>query len=271
LFNFLNPKEINMNYRVALLSLAIGAFGITASAQKDFEKPLNKWGKDESLKIVQDSAWAKPYQSTAGRSAAEAGTVAREQRQSVYSGGSDPRSVSRDFGPPPVTLRLHSSEVLRKATVRLQQLDVGYDKMSEEDQAKFDASRKGFLECAICKDYYVITLTKAAFTKGGSVDEGVFQGMSLADLKGNVKLVNDKGEVRELVQFNAPKAAGDSAVFFFKRTDEAGNHLVTPETKEIKFVFENDFLGPKNRFASMLPRFFDFRVSRMIVGDKVLF
>lgn len=260
-----------MKFSVAFLSLVFCVSASTVAGQKDYDRPLNKWGREEALKIVSDSAWAKPYQSTSGRAGAEAGTVAREQRQSVYSGGSDPRSVARDFGPPPVTLRLHSSEVLRKATVRLQQIDVGYDKMGEDDRAKFDASRRTFLDCAICKDYYVVTLTKAAFTKGGSVDEGVFQGMTLADMKGNVKLINDSGEVRELVQFTPPKAAGDSAIFFFKRADDAGQHLVTMRTKEIRFVFENDFLGPKNRFASLLPRFFDFRVSKMIVGEKLLF
>ena len=260
-----------MNYRVAFLSLLLCVSVTAVAGQKNFDRPLNKWGQEESLKIVTDSAWAKPYQSTSGRAGAEAGTVAREQRQSVYGGGSDPRSVARDFGPPPVTLRLHSSEVIRKATVRLQQLDIGYDKLSEEDKAKFDASRKGFLDCAICKDYYVVTLTKSAFTKGGSVDEGIFQGMTLDEVKGNVKLINDAGEVRELVQFTPPKAAGDSAIFFFKRADDAGKHLVTKDTKEVRFVFENDFLGAKNRFASMLPRFFDFKVSKMMVGDKVLF
>ena len=260
-----------MNFSVALLSLVLCACAVSIMGQKDYDRPLNKWGQEESLRIVSDSAWAKPYQSTSGRAGAEASSVAREQRQSVYSGGSDPRSVSRDFGPPPVTIRLHSSEVLRKATVRLQQIDAGYDKMSDDERAKFDAGRRVFLDCAVCKDYYVVTLTKAAFTKGGSVDEGVFQGMTLTDLKGNVKLVNDSGEVRELVQFTPPKAAGDSAIFFFKRADDDGRHLVTKDTKEVKFVFENDFLGPKNRFASLLPRFFDFKVSKMVVGDKLLF
>ena len=243
----------------------------SAVAQKGYDRPFTNWSADESLKIVNDSPWAKSYQSTVGAARSDARGVAREQSQNVYSGGSNPRSVARDFGPPPVTLRLHSSEILRKATVRLQQIDAGYDKMSDDEQAKFDASRAVFLECKICKDYYVITLTKSAFTKGGDVDEGVFQSMTLAELKGNVRLTNDLGEERSLMQFTAPRSAGDSAIFFFKRIDEKGKPLVTPDTKEIKFVFENTFLDARNRFAYMLPRFFDFKVSRMIVEDKLMF
>ena len=47
--------------------------------------------------------------------------------------------------------------------------------------------------------------------------------------------------------------------------------MVTPETKENKFVFENTFLDSRNRFAILLPRFFDFKVSKMMVGDKLMF
>lgn len=250
-----------------LFLLSVG----TVIGQKDYDKPVEKWGQEEALRIVNESAWAKSYQSSAGQAGAAAVTVAREQSQSVYSGGSNPRSIARNFGPPPVYLRLHSSEVLRKATLRLQQIAAGYDKMSGEDKAKYDASRKMFLDCAICKDYYVVTLTKAPYSSSQSVDEGVFQGMTLADLKGNVRLVNDRGEVRELIQFTPPKNSGDSALFFFKRTDEAGKHLITPESKELRFVFTNDFLEPKNRYAYLLPRSFDFKVSKMMVGDKLMF
>ncbi|MFN6964148.1 MAG: hypothetical protein ACK4S4_10330 [Pyrinomonadaceae bacterium] len=244
---------------------------LPAVAQKDYDKPIDKFGIEEAQRIVNDSPWAKPYQSTSGGAAADAAAVGREQAQNVYSGGSNPRSVSRYLGPPPVTLRLHSSEVLRKATVRLQQAAAGYDKMSADDKAKFDASRKTFLDCAICKDYYVLTLTRFRDKDARGIDEGIFQTLTLEDLKGNVKLVNDKGESRELIQFIAPKSADDSAVFFFKRTDDAGNLLITPETKEFRFVFANTFLDSRNRWAYMLPRTFDFKVSKLVVGERVLF
>jgi len=260
-----------MKFRIGFVLLMLCFAAASVSAQKDYDKPLNKWGKESSLSIVNDSPWAKSYQSTTGQAGAAASTVAREQRQTANSGGSDPRSVSRDFGPPPITMRLHSSEILRKAMVRLRQIDAGYDKMSPEDVAKFDESQKIFMDCAICKDYYVITLTKAPFSKGGGVDEGIFQGMTLADIKPFVKLVNDAGEERELTQFNAPKNAGGYATFYFKRTDANGKLLIEPTTKDFKFVFANEFLDVRNRFAYLLPRNFEFKVSKLMVGDKLYF
>lgn len=188
---------------------------LSVSAQKDYDKPVDKWSQDEALKVVSESAWAKTYQSTRGSSNASQFAVGREQSQSVYSGGSNPRSVARDFGPPPVVMRLHSSEVLRKATLRLQQIDAGYDKMSTENRAKFDASRKMYLDCAVCKDYYVVTLTKFKEVNATTVEEGIFQNMTLEQLKGNVHLVNDKGEKRELIQFTPPKGPTDMTLFFF--------------------------------------------------------
>ncbi len=249
------------------MTLAASAFG-----QKFLEKPYTEWGKDDTWRFISDSAWSKPYTSTIGATNAAAGQVNRETSQTVYSGGSNPRSIARDYGPPPVTMRLHSALIVRQAIVRLQQIDAGYDKMSATDKATFDASRKKFLECAICSDYYVITLTKSADSSHASAEEAVFQGMTLNDVKGHIKLVTDTGEERELVQFNAPKTSSDQAVFYFKRLGAAGKPLVTADTKSIRFVFDSDFLEPaNNRFAYLVPRNYEFKVSKLIIGGKVDF
>jgi len=253
--------------------LVFGMLAMTASTfgQKMLEKPLSTWGKEETLRLYNDSGWAKPYQSTTGSANAAAGQIAREQGQGANRGGSDPRSVARNFGPPPVTLRLHSALPIRQAIVRLRQLGADYDKMSDADKAAFDASQKRFLDCAICKEYYVITLTKAPDASGATVEEGVFQGMTYEELKGNVKLVNDKGEERELAQFNAPKGSGDMTVFYFKRTNDAGDPLFSPTSKELKFVFKPEFLDSKNRFAYLVPRTFEFKISKIVVGQELVF
>lgn len=252
---------------VVMLCCAISS----VRAQKDVEQPIGQWSIGDAQKMIKDSPWSKPYQSTRALAAADALAVGREQSQNANSGGSNPRSVGRYLGPPIVTLRLHSAEPLRRAIVRLQREAVGYEKMSPEEQAKFDASRKTFLECAICKDYYVLTLSKSVDKNSGDIEEGIFQAMTFAQLKGNVKLVNNKGEERELVQFNAPKSGGDSAVFYFKRLDNSGKPLIGPDTKEFKFVFDNAFLDSSNRWAFMLPNSFEFKVSKITVGDRVLF
>ena len=259
-----------MKFKVFVVLVLTLGLALLASAQK-LDKPYNKWSKDEAIKIITESAWAKTYQSTKGTDVALAGQNARLQNQTATRGGSDPRSVARDLGPAPVVMRLHSALPVRQALVRLQQIDAGYDKMNEADRATFDKSREKFLECAICKDYYVVTITKFVDSTGQVADEGIFQGFTLEELKGNVRLVNDKGVTRDIVQFNSPKNARDQAVFYFKRTDETGQPLLTPDSKEVKFVFTGDFLSTKNRFAYLVPNTFEFKISKMIADNTVLF
>lgn len=261
-----------MKYRIIAAGVMLFALGTAAFSQKVPDKPLNEWGKEESIRIVNESPWAKSYQSTAAASGAAASQIAREQQQSRVTGAPESYRTERNFGPPPIRMRLHSGLPLRQAMVRLQQLGVGYDKLSDAERAQFDASKKGYLDCAICKNFYVITIYRDRDASRSTVEEGIFQGMTMEDLKGQVKLENDKGEAREIFQFNAPKGPDDPAVLYFKRTDDAGNNLITKETKDFKISFAPTFLDPaKNRFAVMIPRTMEFKVAKLISGDNILF
>lgn len=261
-----------MKFRInALVFICFCCLINAAYAQKALEKPYSKWSKDEAIRILSDSSWAKTYQSTVGSAGAAARQVNREQGQNASSGGSNPRSVARDFGPPPVVLRLHSGLPIRQALARMQQINAGYDKMDEEQRAQFDESAKSFLACAICQNYYVVTLTQSPNSSGPSVEEGIFQRMALKDMKDNVWLETENGEKRELVQFTPPKGRGDSAVFFFARKDDKGTPLLTAQNKELRFVFKNDFLNTANPYAGLVPRNFEFKVSKLIVGENLEF
>jgi hypothetical protein len=197
--------------------------------------------------------------------------MARSQRDTVNSGGGRPGSVSATRGSLPVTIRLHSSPFVRQAMVRLQQIDVKYDKMDETKRAGFDASKKGFLECAICRDYYVITLTMFTDSSGEMTNEGIFAAVKPEEIIGKVSLVNDKGEKRSLIQFNPAKGPGDSAVFYFKRTDDAGTPLVSADTKSLEFIFSGEFLQWDKRYGGLYPKKWEFSVDKMTVDGKVSF
>lgn len=254
------------------LLVCIFCFTLSALGQKNLEKPYQKWSKDEALRIINDSPWAQQYQSTTGLAAAAQAQGAREQADQVIVGRTATRGSSARFvAPPPVTIRLHSALPVRQAIVRLQQLGVNYDKMSEADQTKFDESAKGFLNCAICQNYYVVTMLKAKNSSGQDVEDGIFQTMTFENVKGKVWLANEKGEKREVAQFTPPKGAGDAAVFFFKRTDESGAPFLTSETKTLKFVFSTEFLDSRNPYSPLVPRNFEFKVPKMVVANKVEF
>lgn len=260
-----------MKFSKLTLLVCIICLSFTAFGQKYLDKPYQKWSKEDAIKILNDSPWSQQYQSTSGLAAVAQRQGAREQADNSILGGRERGATSRSVMPPPVTIRLHSALPVRQAIVRMQQLNANYDKMSEGDRTKFDESSKGFLNCAICQNYYVVTMLKAKDTSGTAVDDGLFQTMNFDDVKGKVWLVNDKGEKRELAQFTPPKGASDAAVFFFKRSDDKGTAFITPETKTVKFVFANEFLDSRNPYSGFVPRNFEFKVSKMIADSKVEF
>ncbi|MDQ4122603.1 MAG: hypothetical protein M3209_14285 [Acidobacteriota bacterium] len=260
-----------MKYNKFALLVMVFCLTVTAFGQKYLEKPYTEWSKDEAIKVLNDSPWAQQYQSTKDLAAASQSQTAREQADNNIMGGRERGSTARNIQPPPVTIRLHSALPVRQAMVRMQQIGANYDKMSEAEKAKFDESAKGFLSCPICQSFYVVTMVKAKDSSGQSVEDGLFQSMTLEEVRGKVWLTNDKGEKREVVQFTPPKGAGDAAVFFFKRTDDNGVALLTPGTKSLKFVFSNEFLDGRNAHANLVPRNFEFKVTKMLVENKVEF
>jgi hypothetical protein len=145
----------------------------------------------------------------------------------------------------------------------MQQISAGYDKKGDSDKAAFDSAVKAFLECAICSDYYVITISKSRSR------EALFAGLTTDDLKSKVILVNDKGEERKITRFDPPRGVGDAAVLYFKRTDEKGALFLTEDSKEVRLVFAKDFLSSIPS-AAMVPATSSFKIPKMVVGGKLL-
>jgi hypothetical protein len=259
---------------IFLLFICISFLNVMTTAQKTWEKPFEKWNMDDALKIVTSSPWAQTYQSPEIEAAIAQQQAARDQRNNTAnSGGSGATlgSVSRLLGASPVVIRLHSALPVRQAIVRGKQISAGYDKMNKQEKEEMDKSVSVFLNCPACQNYYVVTITQFPDSSSQSVQEGIFQRMTFKELEGNVYLHNDKGEQRELVQFTPPKRAGESAYFFFERKDDKGNLFLTPDNKDFKFVFKNEFLTPANPYAILVPRSFEFKVSKMIIGEKLEF
>jgi hypothetical protein len=249
---------------VFVLAAVLPAFG-----QKFLQKPYTEWSKDEAIKVLNDFPWSDRYQSERGLDAASIQQQRREQADTRLS-GSERGNLGVTGAPIPITIRLFSAMPVRQALVRVQQLNTGYDKMSAEEKAKFDASKAAFLDCKICKDYYVVTLTKDK-DASTTVSNGIFQTLKLADVKGKIWLENDKGGRREITEFTPPKNETDAAVFFFKRTDDAGNPFYTPTDKLVKFMFSNELRDNKNEYSGLIPRLFEFKVAKMVADGKLEF
>jgi hypothetical protein len=163
-----------------------------------------------------------------------------------------------------VTLRLRSALPIRKAIVRLKQIEARYDQMSDKDRTAFDTKMKGLLECPGCAQNYVITLSCKSTNYPGAdaLYEGL-RGATLPAIKPYIHILNDRGEQRELIHFVAPKAPNEETTFFFPRLDDEDRSLLTPASKKLIFRFsENNARAITN---------FEINVSKLVLDGRVEF
>ena len=259
---------MKLNKSSFLLLVIILSITLTISAQKNLDKPYQKWSKNEAMKVLSDSPWSQIYQSRESVAAASREQDQRAQADTLRSPTLG--SSSRFLGTTPVLIRLHSALPVRQAIVRLQQIDSGYDKMDEKKQAEFDEKTKSFLACAICQNYYVVTMVKVVGNTQ-SVSEGIFQNFTLEQLKNNIWLLNEKGERRNLIQFNAPKSSTDTTVFYFPRQGEKGDPFLTSDSKKFELVINSEIFTTRREYATLLPRSFEFNVTKLMVDKNILF
>lgn len=247
-----------------LLSLAFISLS-SASAQQGLpEKPFQQWSKEEVNKILTDSLWAKTQatriqrrgqvRSIAGQTESEGGL----SRKGELPSAEDP--IDYRF-----TLRLHSALPIRQALVRREQLSWNYDKRSEAERKAFDRQAKEMLlDCAVCRDNYVLSVGFSSNnTSGNDMIHQWFGSTTLPAIKGYIYIANERGQRRDLMAFIPPKAAGDDVFFIFPRLDEKGQPLFTASDKKLKFVMSDNNAKSITNFT--------FDISQLMFDGKVGF
>jgi hypothetical protein len=259
-----------------LLSLALIAIAVSTSTSRIYPqevrplKPFQEWTKKEAEGVLEESPWA-PKQEVRIRYASTARRIAGGAVPSTSEGAiTDTTSTSGEMGgaEAPVdfvfTLRLRSAVIVRRALVRLKQLEANYNQMSKVERDAFDAKLKGLLECPACEQNYVVTLSsKSKQRPGADAIFTAFKGGRLADLQRYIFISNSRGERRDLVHFVPPRAPGDEAVFYFQRFDEKGEALLTPADTELITNFTNNDINMNTNFR--------IDVSKLLVNGQVDF
>lgn len=248
---------LTLVFSIVLTSAAFG--------QKHLQKPYKEWTLDEVNKTLSSAPWADQYQSEQGQIASEQVQQAIDRSNNNIS-GANRGNLGRASAAVPIIIRLHSALPIRQASIRERQIGAKYDKMSDEEKKKFDESTAKFLECAICKGYYVVTIRKWRDTSD-FVTDGIFQSLTFDDLKGKIWLVNDRDEKLELAQFTPPKNSTDNAVFFFKRPAAGEPQFLLPTDKRFLFQFASELRDNKNAYSYLIPRSFEFKISKMLNGE----
>lgn len=229
---------------LGLCSLIPGA----ASAQR-YNKPYQQWTANEAKLVLLDSPWAET----------RAGLIRGALPSPPNPRTPDPLDDSS------ITVRLYSALPVRQALARLRQLRNQYDKKSASDKAAIDAENKPVLECSACPDQYVVTVSPGPRSRNDV--PGAFRTMSLATLKLNVYIKNEKGETRELVNVIRPLAVDGDAMLFFPRFNSQGEPLISPKNHTLIIWFDPRLFG---KFTGAFTKF-EFDVAKMTINGKVVF
>lgn len=230
-----------MLFPALALVAALACAGEARAQKEDWQsKPYQQWAMKDVQKVLGDSPWSQQYvRSAASIDSRSAGVMA-----------------SKGY-----VVRLRSALPVRQGLLRLRQLREKYDSMNDKKKAEFDEKNKALIECPPCEENYVVAMLPAA--DSDKLPEQLYQA-SLERVKPYVRLVNDRGQQRELVHF-APSKSGSEVTFFFPKFDDKGAPLVTPETKRLVLIVEPGALGGDatiNRF--------EFDVSKMLVDGKLV-
>ena len=245
-------------------AIVILAAGLTSAQDELLKKPFQEWSRAEVTKLLTDSAWART-QATRIRPKRQVRSVAGQpeststaDRQAVLGGAAD----ARDYR---FTIRLHSALPIRQALFRREQLKWNYDQKSAAERKAFDAQAKQLLlDCAICADYYVVSVGFSSDNSSGT--DMIYQwfgAATLPSIKGYIYIANERGERRDLVDLILPKVAGDDVFFIFPRRDEKGQPLLTEADKKLVFKMSDVDANSITNFT--------LDVRRMIVGGRVEF
>jgi hypothetical protein len=213
-----------------------------------WEKPYDQWTLKEVEQILTDSPWAQTRSKGVSLSVGDP----------LFSAGANPDTEG-------VLIRLRSSPVVRLAVLRHRQIKEKFDKMDERARAAFMEKNRLMLECQPCRENYVVTLGPPPGTTKGV--PSALRLMTLAALKQSIRLVDERGRRRELVHFDAPKADGDEATFFFARADERGEPLLTTASKTLAVTLDPAVFGTS---AIKITRI-EFDVPKLILKGAVMF
>jgi len=222
-------------------------------AQKYLKKDWHTWSLKDVTKIIHDSPWAQKWSNI--DTTMDYNILNRNTTQGLSS--SPPA--------PPIVLRFYSSLTMRRALLRLHQLRSKYDEMDASQKEEFDQKNAGALICGNCNEYYVFILLQPTSETNKSIVADDFKNETFETLKGNVSLIADNGEERELAHFIAPADERGAAIFYFPIMNDKNQPLIDPKiTKKITWKMKTGFY--RNMYWVESP---DFKISDMLIDGSL--
>lgn len=227
-----------MRRRYFMGVLAILSLAVLSAGADDFwvKKPSKDWSKAECKKMLEDSPWAK-------RQLVENSSNANTSLPSVsHDAGANAGMGSAGSGDISYFVQFRSAPPVRMATVRQQQLNQNYDKMSDAEKKVFDAKMDEQMK-SIHDDVIALRVTYVVTTVNlAKMVDDYWHSLPPDTVPEGVVLVVDNGKPIQADSFSASPAGETYFDISFPRV-VAGAPAIAPGMKSVKLQFQNPGLG----------------------------
>ena len=232
--------------------LAFLLVGVLTAQAADFweKKDFHQWSLKECRKMLEKSPWAKQRVFVQ--------VVIETLQTSVRTRAVQPRMVYQ--------AQFRSALPIRRAMVRLQQIQLKYDKMTDEQKQAFDDQVAGFLNVDTSGRVVVYVSYGSNVRQDDLKLARFWQNQTLAKLRNNTYLMGARGVKVELQAFSAESGGGRGFQLTFPRLVD-GKPLVGPKDKSLQLEFPNPQIRGQGERRVLL----SFKVKNMKIGDEVLF
>jgi hypothetical protein len=223
---------LKRRYLFSILSI-LCATVLTVSAEEFWvKKDWKQWSKDDCAKILQDSPWTKRWAKS---------QIASHQMPGVS--GANQEGASAENAPEMhYVIQLRSSLPIREAVVRLQAIQLKYDKMSDKDKKDFDAKADSLLTRSY-DDVILVHVEYGSNLQSFEREMSTYWKTIPPDAPPNdLYLITERGDRVTPTRFISPTNGSYSFDLAFPRVKDK-EPIVRDGDKELSFQFTHPAIG----------------------------
>jgi len=243
-----------------MLTLAI----LSARAE-DFwvKKNWKQWSKEECTKILQDSPWTKKW--SKGNVNLTAALPGNSGASSEGAGGENSPEIH-------YYVQFRSAEPVRAATVRLQMIQLKYDKMTDAQKKDFDAKAEAF----ITKTYEDVILVHVDYGSNVQTFERqmatYWKSIPPESIPIDVYLISERGDRIPPVRYISPQNGSYSFELIFPRM-KSNEPIIHAGDKSVSIQFTHPAVGTQSTsggdpLSNLSPTLTSFGEERVLIQYK---
>jgi hypothetical protein len=254
----------NRRYFIAIF--AILAVAVLTVRAEDFwvKKNWKQWSKDECTKILQDSPWTKRWakgevnltEALPGNSGAASEGAGGEKSPEIH-----------------YYVQFRSSVPVRQATVRMQMINLKYDKMTDAQKKDFDTKAEEFVNRSYA-DVIDVHVDYGSNIQAFERQMATYwKSIPAESIPIDVYLINERGDRIVPVRFISPQNGSYSFDLFFPRL-KSNEPIIRDSDKSMSVQFTHPPVGTQDTsggspLTSLHPTLTAFGEERVLVQYKV--